>query len=50
MAKQKQWKDLFSFVFKKKPPEKYQVSKQFFKKQVYPNWFMQTQFLLIIKN
>ena len=33
-------KDLFSFGFKKKPLKKYQVSKSFFKKHVYINWFI----------
>ena len=33
-------KDLFSFGFEKKPLKKYQVSKCFFKKQVYINWFI----------
>ena len=50
MSKRKVWKDLFSFGFKKKPPKKYQVSKWFFKKEVYINWFIQTLFLFIRRN
>ena len=41
MSKPKHEKDLFSFGFKKEPPEKYQVRKQFFyKKNVHFNWFI----------
>ena len=40
------------FVFKKKPPKKNQVNKRFFfyKKQVFINWFMWTQFLLTVRD
>ena len=38
-------------AFKNKPPKKYQVGKCFiYKKQVFINWFVQTQFLVIRKS
>ena len=38
-------------AFKNKPLKKYQVSKCFiYKKQVFINWFIQTQFLVIRKS
>ena len=40
---------MFSFVFKKKPPKNVSSkSKFFYKKKVFINWFIQTQFLVII--
>ena len=46
----KKRKNLFSFGFKKKNhPKKYQESKSFiYKKQVFINWFIKTQFLVMI--
>ena len=41
MSKRKHMgKICLAFGFKKKPLKKYQVSKSFFKKHVYINWFI----------
>ena len=49
MSKQKHRKDLFSFGFKKNHPKWYQVCKSFiYRKDVFINWFIKTQFFVIM--
>ena len=49
MSNRKHRKDLFSVGLKRNHPNKFQLSKNFYKKQVFINWFLRTQFLLIIR-